>query len=989
MASGSIISPERAAKIRQLFEEVCELPEANRAEFVDQACREEQSLRNELGSLLRHADSDDSPVDDFAQGIVAPMLEALRDGPAGLSVLLDEAVVHQDGVSGSWVGRQVAHFEIKESIGRGGMGEVYRAFDTKLNRDVAIKVLSDVFTSDRERLTRFEREAKVLASLNHSNIGSIYGLEEADGMKGLVLELVEGPTLADRIKKGPMPINEALDIARQIAEALEAAHEQGIIHRDLKPANVKIRDDGTVKVLDFGLAKVFEANPDGAQPESSTLTAATRPDVIMGTAAYMAPEQAKGEPVDKRSDIWGFGCVLYEMLAGRRAFEGQSVSEIMAGVIKGEPDWDALPTGLSPVLVSFLRRCLEKDSRERIRDIGDVRLSLLGAFDVAAAPTAQIHVWQRPIPVVVGGLVLIAVIGVVVWALMKGGQSVTFPTTTRLTITLFEEQGFSGPGGALAVSPDGLTVVYRAEVGEGRFQLFQRRIDQFESVPMPDTENARELSFSPDGLWVGFSSKGVIRKVALAGGLSQKIADVRASRGLNWGDDDTILLGGASRGLVQIPAAGGEPKVILEAKVYPGGSGAGLWYPQRVKGTGAILFTHGDFVRGVFELQILLPETGERRTVLHNASAGRLVDTGHLVFVRSGALWAVPFDRERLEVVGSPVTVVEGVRVTIGGVAHYAIADAGSLVYEPGPIGHPQEARLVLLDRQGNEEALPLPPNRYNYDMKFSPDGTRLAFRILHEDGSDLFIYDFSTKRLSPLTFDGSETFVWTPDGRHITYIVKDAIWNIAADFSGEPRLLSALPEDTEILRPLSWSPDGRVLLLVKRANGPNGSLVRLFVLENGEVEYGPPNEEISLRVFQSSLSANGRWLSFPAGGEPGQRGVYVQPFPPGTGPKRRIAEGVYGVPQWSRNDRELIYTSRNGEIWSVAIETEPTLSWKDPVLLFDLPRSFIPGWFPRYNASPDGQRFVFLKRPGIRDTREIRIVLNWFEELKEKVPIP
>ncbi len=309
-------------------------------------------------------------------------------------------------------GTTIGSYEVTAQIGAGGMGEVYRATDTKLNRDVALKVLPEAFTSSPERLARFEREAKVLASLNHPNIGHIYGLEEAEGTKALVLELVEGPTLTERVARGPIPIEDALNIARQIAEALETAHEQGIIHRDLKPANVKVRDDGTVKVLDFGLAKVFQAESDGAESDSPTLTAAaTRPGVILGTAAYMSPEQAKGEPVDKRSDIWAFGCVLYEMLTGRRTFEGESVSEIMAGVIKGEPDWDALPNSLSTTLVALLRRSLQKDPKERFRDIGDVRLLMVGTFDIGLPSTPELRVWQRTIPAIVAGLVLLASAG--------------------------------------------------------------------------------------------------------------------------------------------------------------------------------------------------------------------------------------------------------------------------------------------------------------------------------------------------------------------------------------------------------------------------------------------------------------------------------------------------------------------------------------------------------------------------------------------------
>ncbi len=690
------ISPERAAQIRQLFEELSELPEAERTQFLDQACREDQSLRLELTSLVRHADSGESRFNDFAEDVVTPMLEALREVPVALEALLDEAGVVEGERPNLWVGRRVSHFEIKESIGRGGMGEVYRAIDTRLNRNVAIKVLPGVFTSDPERLSRFEREAKVLASLNHSNIGHIYGLEEADGTKALVLELVEGPTLAERIKKGPIPIGEALSIARQIAEALETAHERGVIHRDLKPANVKIRNDGTVKVLDFGLAKVFQTETGGTEAQDPTLTAATRPGIIMGTAAYMSPEQAKGEQVDKRSDIWAFGCVLYEMLTGRRAFEGDSVSEIVAGVVKGEPDWEALPKETSPAVVTFLKRCLEKDPQERIRDIGDVSLALTGAFDLAAGPASEHRLWQRPVAAVILGVLIAVVSGLAVWVSTSSRSAPPSAKPQRFNIALSDSYDL-GPGVTLALSPDGQTLVYTA-ANAGSTQLFLRPIDGFEAVPMAHTEGGRDPFFSPDGQWVGFFSDEAYRKVALAGGPALKLAEFhRPPRGTSWATDETIVFGRAP-GLARIPAAGGEPTFILES---PKGW---LTYPQVLPETGAILFTGHD--TEVSLLQILLPETGERKTLLSDAKAGRVLPTGHLVFVRSGSLWAVPFDRKRREVVGNPVRVVEGVQEAYENAqepatVHYAVADTGTLVYLPRrdvPVSS-FETRLVLVDR--------------------------------------------------------------------------------------------------------------------------------------------------------------------------------------------------------------------------------------------------------------------------------------------------
>ena len=466
-------------------------------------------------------------------------------------------------------GSRLGVYKVSAKIGEGGMGEVWQARDTKLDRDVALKVLPEAFTSDPDRLARFEREAKVLASLNHPNIGSIYGLEEAEGVKALVLELVEGPTLADRIKQGPIPLDEALPIAKQIAEALEAAHEQGVIHRDLKPANIKVKDDGTVKVLDFGLAKALDPNPEGDPSQSPTLTAAaTQMGVIMGTAAYMSPEQAKGKVADKRADVWAFGVVLFEMLTGRRMFEGDDVSELMAGVIKSDPDWDALPTELPPAVMTYLRRCLQKDPRERIRDIGDVCLAMSGAFDVPASPPVespqpavvvpQLQVWQRPVPALLVVLATLAIGGLAVWAL---NPSPPTQRTSRVAISVPPSrpvvQSASFPD--VAISPDGRRIVYQAGVG-----LDVRSLDQLESVALRGLEAAGNPFVSPDGAWVGFTSGTQLQRVSSLGGPPVTICTVPASlRGASWGPDDVIVFGvNGVDGLWQVPMVGGGPDAV-------------------------------------------------------------------------------------------------------------------------------------------------------------------------------------------------------------------------------------------------------------------------------------------------------------------------------------------------------------------------------------------------------------------------------------------
>ena len=499
------------------------------------------------------------------------------------------------------VGTRLGPYQVTAKIGEGGMGEVYRARDTKLDRDVALKVLPEAFTQDPDRLARFEREAKVLASLNHPNIGHIYGLEEAEGIRALVLELVEGPTLADRIKQGPIPLDEALPMAKQMAEALEAAHEAGAIHRDLKPANIKVRDDGTVKVLDFGLAKALDPNPTGDPSQSPTLTAAaTQMGVIMGTAAYMSPEQARGKPVDRRTDIWAFGAVVFEMLTGVKPFPGDDVSQTLARVIDRDPEWDALPAALTPVLDTYLHRCLEKDPRQRVRDIGDVRLAMEGAFettvstafDLTTAPTLQL--WQRPIPLAVAVLGLVVLTGLAVWSVMRptdpGALSVR---RFALDIGAARPIPFVGVHAMPAWSPDGTRLAYSANLS-GTHQLYLRTLDELEARPIAGTEGAFEPFFSPDGDWVGFSNlTEELKKVSVRGGTPLTLCECSGNGGGTWLPDGTIIvtdfLFGGSSSLFLVPEAGGTPEP-LTTHDSESGEVSHLW-PHALPGGTAVLFT--------------------------------------------------------------------------------------------------------------------------------------------------------------------------------------------------------------------------------------------------------------------------------------------------------------------------------------------------------------------------------------------------------------
>ena len=674
------------------------------------------------------------------------------------------------------VGTRLAHYDVTALIGEGGMGQVYQATDTTFNRDVALKVLPDAFTADPARLARFEREAKVLASLNHPNIGAIYGLEKSGDTRALVLELIEGPTLADRIAQGPIPVDEALPIAKQIAEALEAAHEAGVIHRDLKPANIKVREDGTVKVLDFGLAKALDTTPEGDPSQSPTLTAAaTQMGVIMGTAAYMSPEQARGKPVDRRADIWAFGCVLFEMLTGLRPFQGEDVSLTLAAVMTFEPDLALLPETLSPTLKTYLIRCLAKDPKERLRDIGDVRLAMKGAFETpASAPsvgtaTPQPSVWQRPVPLLLGAGLLVAISGLAVWSVTRSGPPTVQPTK-RFVITQPASnaiaQGF--PGHHVALSPDGRTLVY-VGANDGVRQLFRRSMDQLEVIPLRDTENAIAPSFSLNGEWVTFIAGlgGPLVKVSLAGGSALTIMQHPDARARTWGPDDTIVFGTFGSGLSRVSANAGDPEPLTT----PAEEGESHREPHFLPDVGALLFVVRSQSGDGDQLAVYSFETGEWHE-LSLEGARPHYSLGHIMFSREDALWAVPFEVDRLALTGDAFLVLEG--VTSSGATQFDVARDGTLVYVPeGTLGAGDARTLTWVDREGI--STPLKEERLPYrNPRFSPDGRRLLLQIRDEGASHIWVQDVERGTLTPLTFEGAFNGlpIWSPDGTYVTFSV-------------------------------------------------------------------------------------------------------------------------------------------------------------------------------------------------------------------------
>ena len=636
------------------------------------------------------------------------------------------------------------------------MGEVYRARDTKLGREVAIKVLPEEFTQHPQKLARFEREARLLASLNHPGIATLHGLEKAKGKPFLVMELVEGETLAERIARGPIPVNEALTLSQQIAEAVEAAHEKGVIHRDLKPANIKVDPEGHVKVLDFGLAKAFaDEVPESELSQSPTLSRdATRAGVILGTAAYMSPEQAKGKTVDKRTDIFSFGIVLFEMLTGKRAFSGEDVSDVLAAIIRSEPDWAAVPSDLDARTQNLLRRCLTKDRRNRLRDIGDARFEIQ---EIIAEPGAAPKPASGRLSLgtaVAAALLLSGIVGVAVWILKQQPEPLK-------PIARFVATPPSGPpidfltatqNVDLAITPDGTRIVYPVNVN-GQFHLAVRALDDLEVMTLTSPGSAAQGTLiSPDGNWVGYVDGPALRKVSIHGGPPVTICELpgaAASRGASWGPDDTIIFATATtRRLWRVPADGGEPE---ELTTPAPGEGAHLW-PEILPGGEAVLFT---IMLGPVEnaqIALLSLATGEFKILIRGGSNPRYAPTGHIVYGVGGTLRAVGFDVERLEVTSDPIPVLEGVVTKASGAADFGISGDGSLVYITGDPQLEQSRTLVWVDRDGREEALAAEPRAYTYP-RISPDGSQVALDVRDEE-RDIWIWDFTRETLRRLTFD-------------------------------------------------------------------------------------------------------------------------------------------------------------------------------------------------------------------------------------------
>jgi Tol biopolymer transport system component len=948
------MTSERWQRIETLYHAALARPAGERPAYLHEACAGDEGLRLEVESLLAQSASDPNFLGTPAAVIAA------------------RTVLH--------VGESVGPYQIVGALGAGGMGEVYRARDRKLNRDVALKVLPAAFAVQVDRLARFKREAHVLASLNHPHIAAIYGFEDSGSTHALVLELVDGPTLADRIARGPLHLDEALAIAKQVAAALEAAHEQRVVHRDLKPANIKVRDDGTVKVLDFGLAKALDVTAAGDFSQSPTLAVhRTSTGLVLGTIAYMAPEQARGKPVDKRADLWSFGCVLFEMLTGRPAFAGDTASDIVAAVMKNEPDWEGLPADVPETIRALLRRLLQKDPAQRQRDAGDVVLEL----NAALAPPARVRSREdrrrdtRWVQTVAWATVVLALLfagSLYQWA-GRRAESGSRPVT-RLELNLPAgveiDNGYSPK---VAVSPDGAQLVFVGMADDGVRQLYLRRFDEFAASVLRGTDTVWSCVFSPDGSTVAFIvGDRTLKKISLANRLVSTLAhSVDWERGLTWGEDDRITFARDGT-LWQIAASGGVATQIsrLDASRH---ELAHSW-PSSVAGGRWILFNSlVGSRRDDARIEALGVATGERRVVLESGEQPFYLPTGHLLFYREGALMAVPFDLDRLSTRGTPVRMVEDIGVDFVGAHVLAHSNTGSLIY---PSTGTQASRLVWVSRQGVEQEIMDSPQSLLIP-RLAPDGRRIVVQA----GGDLWIEDTTRTTFTRLTSDatsGNSFPVWTPDGSRVVFRTMTGMHVMDADGSGHTQPVSGASRSVIDL-PTTISPDGGKLAFIRQGVETSGDIYWLSLRGDDT-----PHPIVKSAGYDggAQFSPDGRWMAYTSN-ESGRTQVFVRPFP---GPDRSWPVSTHGGthPQWNPNGRELFYRDGKKMMAVNFSATGSTLSLSDPHLLFEQRYAFGSAQtVANFDVTKDGQRFLMVKNDSAG--ARLNVVLNWFEELKQRVP--
>ncbi|MBI4458551.1 MAG: serine/threonine-protein kinase [Acidobacteria bacterium] len=903
-------------------------------------------------------------------------------------------------------GARLGPYEILGPLGAGGMGEVYKARDTRLDRIVAIKVLPPHFADRPELRDRFEREARTIANLKHPHICVLYDIGHENGTHYLVMEYLEGETLAQRLEKGPLPLDQVLQYAIEIADALDTAHRQHFTHRDIKPANIMLTKDGT-KLLDFGLAKLKQeidpALPPDERPTNMSLTAE---GTILGTLQYMAPEQVEGrtDDIDGRTDVFAFGALVYEMATGKKCFEGKSRASVMAAILEREvPPMSALQPMTPASLDRVVKKCLAKEREKRWQTASDLHDELEwikqgGGQAGTPAPLeakAAAKAWRRALPWTAAVLAGALIASLVVWNL-KPTPSPAPELVSRFVMTLppREERYDAYSASPIALSPDGTQLVYSATVG-GRQQLYLRSLDSLEAKAIRGTEGGDSPFFSPDGLWLGFEalypSGWALKKVPLNGGEPMTLCEcVPNLRGVSWGWNNTIVFAPSTTSAIwQVSASGGTPQVLTTLDSGKGEE-SHRW-PELLPGGKAVLFTVGpEGGRADAEIVVQRLDTGERRVLVQGGTYAHYLPTGHLVYLRQGTLMAVPFDLARLEVNGAAVPVLEGISQNpSSGAPRLSISSLGSLAYLPASFGESLDsATLVWMDRKGAVQPLKAPPRPYLF-ARLSPDGRRVTVRISAAN-SNVWVFDNSGESLTRLTFEGSNTLpVWAADGNRIAYSSNRAgprnlFWK-AADGSGVEERLTTSRHSQNVT---SWSPGSKLLAFTELDPDSGGGDIWVLPLEGDR----KPQPYLKTPFFEggATFSSDGRWLAYTSN-ESGRYEVYVQPFPV-AGAKWQVSSGGGQQPVWTRNGRELFYLDNAQEKMMAAdVSTQPTFSTSNPRELFKLQRvtGIAPPSSAIYDVSPDGQRFLMVQQnEPPQEPTPIHVVLNWFEELKRKVPV-
>ncbi|HET7697608.1 MAG TPA: protein kinase [Vicinamibacterales bacterium] len=987
------MTPERWERVKTLYELARARPHRERSSFLERECKGDTDLQLEVESLL------DQPAGtaEFL-GFVGAPARTVRDAPASDAAPL-------------LVGRRLGSFEVRSLLGRGGMGEVYLAHDHKLGRDVAIKVLPHALTSDPARVASLEREARVVAALNHPHIAAIHGLEESAGVRGLVLELVEGQTLAQKLSETAgaaapgLRLKDALNIARQIADALEAAHDKGITHRDLKPGNIKVTPDGVVKLLDFGIAKVVSGDDASlAFTQSQTASAATRPGLIAGTVGYMSPEQARGKAVDKRTDIWAFGCVLFEMLSGRMAFDGATVTDTIAAILERDPDWSTLPPDTPRAVRRLIQRCLEKDPKQRLRDIADVRVEIEHIIqspgeDLDADLAAhQSRTWRRRAQMAFGfgAAALAAAAGLAAVWWLRDDPAAADARVVRMTIDLPKDQEI-GPefNSKVALSADGTLLAFTPLPGP----VYIRRLNGLENQPLEITAAPGFRGaplFSPDGASIAFiegnssfSASRPFLKASIAGGAPTKLVEYDSFHRGDWGADGWIYWTSTyPGGIVRIRESGGAIETVTD--LDPRSSERSHRFAHLLPGGRALLFTAAfEGISSYNDARIELWDmaTRRRKTLIEGGTSAVYSPSGHIVYARGGKLFAAAFDLSRQEVTGPAFQVLDGVMMSGNtGAAHFSMSARGDLAYVPGASDGANRT-LVWVDRSGKADPLPLPPASYLYP-RIAPDGHAFAVEI-EGPNHDFYFYDFARTVLSKVTTDGmSHDPVWSADGKEVAFRSWQAggmtLWRMPADRSAPATRLD--PSGTR-QSPVSFSPDGRFLTFDQKDPRTRDDVM---VLPLDGRQPALPVAQTRFGEGSGKFSPDGRFIAF-SSTESGRPEIYVQAFP-GPGLKLQVSNNGGTDPVWRRQGGELYYRN-DDKMMAVTVTTSPAFRAEAPRLLWESPYSHgtgsscgMPGVASAsYDVSADGQRFLMVREDYPAGATQIVVVLNWAEEVKAR----